>query len=1047
MHVELDDSVTAVTPNETRNRGLTYASRLMVDVKKTKIDAETGDVTVSEERQVCIGMIPIMVRSSVCVLKDASTAKCSLMNECPLDGGGYFVVNGSEKVLVAQERMASNTVYVFERKDSKCACVAEIKSLADNGVGPAASLLVKMARGDTVNCFSGMTIQVAVPHISEDIPVAIVFRALGAVSDRDIIRHTIYDCDDCEFADLIKSSIDNAANIQTRELALKYIGERIVSRRSGIVEKPAKRALQLLQREFLPHVGADESRKAAFLGYMVHRVLQATTLRRSFDDRDHYGNKRLDLAGPLMTHLFRSLFRKLVKDVRMQLQKTVNRRQPVRLCQSIQPSLITNGFKYSMATGNWGEQKKSHMTRVGVSQVLNRLTFASVLSHLRRVNSPVERSGKIAKPRQLHNTHWGFICPAETPEGQAVGLVKNMALMAHVSVGSPAESILEFLAAHAADGMVSSKHATKIFVNGSLVGMRCDPDDVIAALRRMRRTTGSDTSIFRDIKEYELHIFTDAGRISRPLLVVEENELLLRQSHVQRLSAGWDDLMKSGAVEFIDSNEQDSTLVALGPDCLRRPDAYYSAYTHCEIHPSMILGVCASIIPFPDHNQSPRNAYQSAMAKQAMGVYVTNFHTRMDTLAHVLYYPQRPLVETRSMRYLQFAELPAGINAIVAIMCYSGYNQEDSIIMNRSAIERGMFRSMYLRTHVVEERQDGTEDSQFEIPSRSTCAGIRNANYENLDSDGIVAPGVRVGSDDAIVGKTVRVDIDMYGADARLERRDKSRILKASEAGIVDRVMVSTNDRGFRVAKVRTRTLRIPQIGDKFASRHGQKGTCGMQYSAEDMPFTKDGITPDIIVNPHAIPSRMTIGHLIECLLSKAVTNTGKIADATPFTGLTVTEVSDIVRSMGYHPRGNEVLYSGFLGRKIGAQVFFGPTYYQRLKHVVDDKVHSRARGPLQILTKQPTEGRSRDGGLRFGEMERDCQIAHGAAHFLRERLFDVADPYKLHVCDMCGLAAIARLRSNTFECKQCKNTTRISQIRIPYSCKVRGSNLARANH
>ncbi|KAL7423067.1 DNA-dependent RNA polymerase II [Cryptotrichosporon argae] len=1106
---EMDGQTVALFPQEARLRNLTYAAPLYVDMRKQTFTAgdvddpleadwqpavdEYGVLQQAEEDKIWIGKVPVMVRSNFCLLHDISENDFYGLAECHYDSGGYFIINGSEKVLIAQERMAANHVYVFKKGEpSAITYFSEVTSQMEKGGKMPSKTVVKMYARASEKSVTGSVIRVSLPYTKVDIPIVIVFRALGIVPDRDVLSHICFDQNDTAMLEMLRPCIEEAFAIQDRDAALDFIGRR-GQQEKGTRQERMRAAFDILQKEMLPHVSVSEgfeSKKAYFLGYMVHRLCSAALGRRELDDRDHFGKKRLDLAGPLLANLFRILFKKLTRDVYRHLQKCVETHKEFSLVNAIKPSIITNGLKYSLATGNWGDQAKAMQARAGVSQVLNRYTFASTLSHLRRTNTPIGRDGKIAKPRQLHNTHWGMVCPAETPEGQACGLVKNLALMSYISVGSYSAPVMEFLEEWGLEDQTeyaNAPDATKVFVNGVWMGVHRDAVTLHQNLLQMRRggQLKHEVSIVRDIRERELRLYTDSGRVARPLFIVDQDTqtLKLRKHHVEAVDdkladgtqpgAAWSDLMSEGLIEYVDAEEEETILIAMtiedlenaravaGREELVRARAAHNMegfdatarvksanwsqnYTHMEIHPSMILGVCASIIPFPDHNQSPRNTYQSAMGKQAMGIYLTNYQLRMDTMANILYYPQKPLATTRSMEYLKFSELPAGQNAIVAILCYSGYNQEDSVIMNQSSIDRGLFRSLYYRAYTDTEKMMGMEKVEtFEKPDRNETLRMKHGSsdrYAKLDVDGLISPATNVNGDDIIIGKTAPIppESEELGQRSALhKKRDVSTPMKSTEQGVVDQVMITTNADGLKFVKIRIRSTRVPQIGDKFASRHGQKGTIGITYRQEDMPFTAEGITPDIIINPHAIPSRMTIGHLVECLLSKLSTLTGSEGDATPFTELTVESVSKLLRQKGYQSRGLEVMYHGHTGRKLQAQVYFGPTYYQRLKHMVDDKIHARARGPLQILTRQPVEGRSRDGGLRFGEMERDCMISHGIAGFLKERMYESSDAFRLHVCDQCGLMAIAKLKKQEFQCTVCRSNSQISQIYIPYAAKL----------
>ena len=690
---ESDGSTTAMLPQEARLRNLTYSSPLYLEmtIKKTVArerqipaddDIDGGDGMTQhlsgrsylqwenedgekdpEPMKVFVGKLPIMLKSKYCMLKDLSEAELYNWNECPYDQGGYFIINGSEKVLIAQERSAANIVQVFKKSQSNTPYVAEIRSAVEKGSRLISSMQIKLyATGEGSRGGFGQTIKCTLPYIKTEIPIAIVFRALGVVSDEDILNHICYDRKDTQMLEMLKPCIEEAFVIQDREVALDFIGKRGNSQ--GITrEKRIKYARDIMQKELLPHISqteGSETRKAFFLGYMVHRLLQCALGRREVDDRDHFGKKRLDLAGPLLAGLFRMLFNKLTKDVYKYLQRCVENNKEFNLTLAVKSTTLTNGLKYSLATGNWGDQKKAMSSKAGVSQVLNRYTFASTLSHLRRTNTPIGRDGKIAKPRQLHNTHWGLVCPAETPEGQACGLVKNLALMCYITVGTPSEPIIDFMIQRNMEVLeeyepLSSPNATKIFVNGVWVGVHRDPAHLVTTVQKLRREgrISHEVSLVRDIRDREFKIFTDAGRVCRPLFVIDNDPksnncgaLVLTKDHISKLEEdketgasmetmekeeqmmGWSGLVRQGVVEYVDAEEEETIMIVMTPEDLEVSRAVQAGYfvpeeegedsnkrvkgkvsdrthtwTHCEIHPSMILGICASIIPFPDHNQ------------------------------------------------------------------------------------------------------------------------------------------------------------------------------------------------------------------------------------------------------------------------------------------------------------------------------------------------------------------------------------------------------------------------------------------------------------
>ena len=678
----------------------------------------------------------------------------------------------------------------------------------------------------------------------------------------------------------------------------------------------------------------------------------------------------------------------------------------------------------------------------------------SSLSHARRVSTPTDKSGKLIPPRKLHNTSWGFLCPAETPEGQSVGVVKNLSYMTHITIYSNSLSLYEYIMPNIvpihSEGIKSEDlyNNTKVFINGAWVGMTDQPEELYIMLKdkKHKGIINIYTSIIFDYKMREIRVCNDSGRLTRPLLRVKDKNILINNNIIHDLihnDISWDDLLTTSKlentiIEYIDPEEQSWSLIATKPMDIVDSENALSKFTHCEIHPSTIFGILASCIPFPENNQSPRNCYQCAQGKQAMGVYATNYEGRMDKTAYVLNYPMRPLVDTRIMNLIQLNKIPSGSQLIVAIMTHTGYNQEDSLLINKGSIDRGMALVTVYHTEKDEDKQKINGDEEIRCkPDPTKTKGMKIGNYNKVNSKGVIPENSLIENRDIIIAKVTPIKENRNDHTKVIKFEDQSKIFKTTEETYIDKNYIDRNGEGYNFAKVRLRTIRKPVIGDKFSSRHGQKGTVGNIIPECDMPYTQNGVRPDIIINPHAIPSRMTIGQLKETILGKVLLELGLFGDGTSFGDLNVKDICDQLINVGYEAHGNELLYNGLTGEQHECSVFMGPVFYQRLKHMVNDKAHSRSNGPMVNLTHQPAEGRSRNGGLRFGEMEKDAMVSHGAARFTRGRMYDASDKYSVFICKKCGIIASYNDKMHIHHCRTCDNRVDFSYVEIPYACKL----------
>jgi DNA-directed RNA polymerase II subunit RPB2 len=883
----------------------------------------------------------------------------------------------------------------------------------------------------------------------------------------------------------------------------------------------------VLVNDLFPNVGYSFKNKAMFLGHIVRKMVKVVLGASQETDRDNYMYKRVDISGFLLANLFRDYYNQFRNWVRDNIDKAYNLGpwktsgieniiNKSNLHEIFQHRFIEDGLRKSLK-GSWGKTMKENpdykdleSVKQEVVQDLNRFSYAGFISHLRRCNTPLDPTAvKLVGPHKLHPSQWGIMCPCESPDGASIGLLKNFAVMCHVTFDIAVPHILRCLDDNGMmkiqDASVAEvKKMTKVLVNSNWVGVVDDAPTMYKLLKLLKKNALINiyTSVSWDILSSEINILTESGRCCRPTYVVDKNNDIIVRKHLQDIKDKklvWTDLLRGdlvsaddfshnfdgyidpkkailkklgktpkdvhevisilektqASIEYSDVEETNNHLIAIDSD---EVDKGGKRYTHCEIHASTMLSAVAVNTPFSDHNQAPRNIFSSGQCKQAIGVFATNYNNRIDTMTYVMNYAQRPITATRYGEYTNFNKMGNGQNLIVAIATYTGYNQEDSIIFNKTSVERGMFNLTYYKNMVDSEEENKKENEAIRFANPMTLIkegknleNIKFANYNKLDENGYPKVNSYIHEGDAIIGrckvKTEYVEDEkakggIFNNKVKREvYEDRSIVADKTVSGIVDRVFVYFDEYNKKKLKIRFRKNRVVDVGDKNCSRAGQKGVCGALIPEENLPFTKDGLKPDIIINPHAFPSRMTIGHLFESVLAKYGAMKGKFMDATPFNHNDYDSLFDMLeQDFGMERYGNELMYNGFTGEQITSEIFIGPTFYQKLKHMVQDKINYRSTGPKNITTRQPVKGRSNNGGLSLGNMEVNCLVSIGGAAYLKESMMEKSDKYQYDIDNTNGNIAITNKKNGIFRSYQGDDVVQshdFSTLETPYAFKL----------
>jgi len=1116
-------------PNQARLRNMTYAMTIHynVDVDFTYYEGEEKKEKQIKLEKIYLGKFPIMLHSKFCILNDLPKEVAYNMGECLYDLGGYFIISGKEKTIVCQEKFADNMINVKNhKKDDEYITSAEIRSVSEDPSKPVRYSAVRIVAPSAK--YSNRQIVVDVPNVRKPVPLFILMRALGVVSDKSIIETCLLDLDKNErMIDLFIPSIHEAGMIFNQETALDYI-------KGFTKRKTITGTLDILMNYFIPHIGElNFLEKAYFIGYMVYKMLKVYTKQEAPTDRDNFKYKRVELSGDLIYDLFREYYLIQKRSIELKIDTEfyfhkVRYSETGGLIDLIQTNIdeifknriVEDGFKKAMK-GNWGATTRTK--KLGVVQDINRLSWNSFMSQLRKINLDLGGTEKIVAPRLLNSSQWGIIDPVDTPDGGNIGTHKHIAIGAFITNGYSVYTLFDFLKQNASlfgiktlsecNNKILSNY-TKIFANGVWFGVVLDAIQFVKLLKLYRRNgvVPIFTSITFNIESNTIYIYTDSGRLTRPIFYIEttiekfiktltENKRKIESGSWVHLVSGFNKKIENynisnnfiykineifnvgvetdnentiekepqdinqiyklletnkGILDYIDTSEEEDALISMSFQDLKNKSFQY---THLEIEPSLIFGLMGNQIPFPECNQLPRDLFSCGQSKQAVSLYNTNYNLRIDKFSVVLNYGQSPIIKTQYLKYFNDEKMPYGVNTIVAIMSYTGYNVEDAILINKGAIDRGLFRTTYYtgyQTYEETEKIGGDVITSFfsSVDDKNVVGTKKGFVYSYLDENGLIKENTPVDDKMVLIGKITSSTSQLNVFS------DSSVFPKKGQLGFVDKSFITEGEEGHRIAKVRVREDRTPALGDKMASRVGQKGTIGSIINEEDMPYTEDGIKPDLIINPHALPSRMTIGQLVETLFGKACCMIGTHGDCTGFsyTGPNMKKYGSVLNSVGFHSSGNQILYNGFTGEQMTSEIFIGPTYYMRLKHMVKDKINYRAGGPRTVLTRQSVHGRANDGGLRIGEMERDGLIAHGMSRFLNESFLKRADEYCMAICNKTGCIAIYNSSLNLFlspfadgpiqftdtidASSKCINTITkygrsFSIVRIPYTLKL----------